>query len=162
MDEGLQHSPPQPLTENERRALELLDSSEAPPVPREVPTEHLEVLEPLTARELARCIVEATNDRFDHVRSRHPSERVGNTTKLQHVLEKLLENPEYAAAVARSTGLAGEPTDESATEGNNALVALRLAASNAVSQYWAHVTEGHSPPAESEQMYLRKLAERIR
>jgi hypothetical protein len=48
------------------------------------------------------------------------------------------------------------------TEGNTALVALRLAASNAVSQYWARVTEGHSPPLESEQMYLRRLVERIR
>jgi hypothetical protein len=61
-----------------------------------------------------------------------------------------------------STGLAGEPTDEPATDGKNALVALRVAASNAVSECWARVTEGHSPPAESEQMYLRRLVERIR
>jgi hypothetical protein len=103
MDEGLQDSPPQPLTENERRVLELVDSSEPPPVPQEVPKEHLEVLEPLTAGELARCTLEAINDRFDHVRSRHPFEKPGSTTMLQHVLEKLVENPEYAAAVARST-----------------------------------------------------------
>jgi hypothetical protein len=66
-----------------------------------VPKEHLEVLEPLTAEELARCTLEAINDWFDHVRSRHPFEKPGSTTMLQHVLEQLVENPEYAAAVAR-------------------------------------------------------------
>lgn len=134
-----------------------MKSSEIP----QVPEEHLEKLKPLTARELGRCIVEATNDRFDHLRSRHPSERVGNTTKLQHVLDKLLENPDYAAAVARSTGLASEPKDLGAPEGYDVLEALRRAASNAVSQYWSHVTEGHIAPDESEKEYLQRLVERI-
>ena len=150
------HRPDRALTENERRVLEHLPQSELPPVPKD----HLEILEPLTRRELLDCIREANTDRQDHISKHHPHEQISYLTMQNRVLEKLVEDPEFAAAVAESTSLAGDPPDENATEGD-ALEVWRWGASNAVSQDWTHVTEGHLPPAESEEGYLRRLVERV-
>ena len=52
MDDGnVRDLPPRSLTENERRVLELVESSELPPVPKE----HLEIIERLTPKQLLLC-----------------------------------------------------------------------------------------------------------
>jgi len=137
MDDGLRHRVDRALTENERRVLEPLRRSELPPPP--VPREHLEILEPLTPRELLDCVREANMDRQDHISKNHPHEAISYLTVQNRVLEKLFEYPEFAAAVAESTGVAGDSSDDSTTEGN-ALETWRWAASHAVSRYRAHVT----------------------
>jgi len=142
MDDGnVRDLPPRPLTENERRVLELVESSELPPVPKE----HLDILERLTPKQLLLCWREATSDRNKHIRKQHPGKDKGTPldTSRQRLLEMLLAEP--------------NPPIESA----KALDGLRWAASQTVSKYWTHVTEGHISPAESEEEYLRRLVERV-
>ncbi len=140
-DDNVRDLPPRPLTENERRVLELVESSEVPPVPKE----HLDILERPTPKQLLLCLREATSDRNKHIRKKHPGKDKGTPvdTSLQRLMESLLAEP--------------NPPIES----ENALDGLRLAASQTVSRYWTHVTEGHISPAESEEEYLRGLVERI-
>jgi hypothetical protein len=108
--------------------------------PVEIPPVHLAILEPLTKRELLRCVRAANMDRRHHVHSRHPREEDG--ARCDHWVEVILK-----ALVERS--------------GGKAIHVVRSAASTAASKYSAHVTEGHIPPAESEEEYLRGLVERV-
>jgi hypothetical protein len=140
-----------------REALQRIEPVEIPPVPRE----HLAILEPLTERELLRCVREANMDRRHHVHSRHPLEEGG--ARCDHYVEVLLkaavERSDEVVGVARSAE-ANESTDTGAAT-YNLVDSARWTASKAVLEYWAHVTEGHIAPAESEEEYLRALVERV-
>jgi hypothetical protein len=149
------------LPENERRVLDRVDSSEPPPDPggpqgtprgsRTANRRRTCALHPRSDQRLVRpcSLASSVREAWQHDDAAARSRAA-------------CREPGVRCGGGPSTGLAGEPTDEPATDGKNALVALRVAASNAVSECWARVTEGHSPPAESEQMYLRRLVERIR
>jgi hypothetical protein len=141
-------------------AASRIEPVERPPVPNE----HLEILEPLTARELMGCVREANIDRCQHIHAHHPHGEDGAT--VDHWVDVLLKatvgRSGEAVRVAQSGGLAGEPTNTSVAEDNDVPGVVKWCASNAVSKYWAHVREGHIPPAESEEGYLRGLVERVR
>jgi hypothetical protein len=115
------------------------DAATRPTEPVEIPPVHLAILEPLTERELFRCVREANTDRRHHVHAHHPREEDG--ARCDHYVDVILK-----ALVERS----GE-----------AIRVVRSAASTAASKYSAHVTEGHIAPAESEEEYLRALVERV-
>jgi hypothetical protein len=139
------------------------DRMGCPPLPKE----RREVLGPLTSHQLVLCCRVAIRDWHQHIEKEHPvNEAQWNINRmLVNILEHLLEkeaDPRKAAEcrrLRRSIGIGEVQEEEDAVDLHE--LGMRLA-SDAVSKYWAHVTEGHSPPGESETEYLLRIVERVR
>jgi hypothetical protein len=103
--------------------------------------ERQRILQPLTDEKLFVCFQEVRADLVDHIRAKH-SRRT---------------NRPGSHAVGAFESFMEEQTEDEFRD-----VFLQFV-SRAVSDYWAHMTEGHAAPAASSaEDYLRLLVERIR
>jgi hypothetical protein len=102
--------------------------------------ERQRILQPLTDEELFVCFQEVRADLVDHIRAKHARGTNGPSSHAVGAFEWFME----------------EQTEDEFRD-----VFLQFV-SKTVSDYWAHVTEGHAAPAASAEDYLRLLVERIR
>lgn len=140
----------------QRRVLELVESSELPPVPEE----HREILEPLTSQQLLSCYRQTKRDLRKHIRKHHPH-LDAEPTVVDRALEGMLETFVDPVKHAQVMRIAERMSDRAeATERDTSQEALRWAVSSAALDYCAHAS-GHGTSDESPNAYLRRLADRI-
>ena len=106
---------------------------------RPMPDHWRQILEPLTDRQLTECVRQVRWDRHEHVRAKHSPKAYPLSWHLLDALEVLAERP-----VVRDQH-----------------EVFMTVASDAVSEYWSHVTDGHRRHAGSVDRYLRWLVRRI-
>jgi hypothetical protein len=109
--------------------------AELPPLPKE----RRRILDPMTERQLARAFHQVRLDRHDHVRARHSKRAYPLAWHAVVLMERLAEEP-------RAHDWRG---------------AFTHVLSNAASEYWSHLTEGHTAPPGSAEDYLRWLVLRM-
>ena len=102
--------------------------------------ERRRILQPLVDEELFVCFQEVRADLVDHIRAKHSRKTNRPSSHAVGAFEWFME----------------EQTEDEFRD-----VFLQFV-SKAVSDYWAHVTEGHALPAASAEDYLRWLVERNR
>jgi hypothetical protein len=109
--------------------------AELPPLPEE----RRRILDPLTERQLARAFHQVRLDRHDHVRAQHSKKAYPLSWHAVVLMEKLGQDP----------------------HGHDWRAAFTHVLSDAASEYWSHLTEGHAAPPGSAKDYLSWLVLRM-